>query len=195
VSHPILPLPLAGALLALALALGARDAVGAVRAGHLDGDLLLGVLRVGLEVVLDLGARLQRDEPVLGGLLDLLEVDEDVLLTLGLTLLWSIRFSFLRGWGPQRIRPEKINWPFTLALNNSWKNRISTLSRNSILAQKNISMCHPISPSGVMNPIPLWLSHLATVPVWRAIFGCVFVCLENSRNDTVVSQWRVKKPF
>ena len=74
----LLPLAL-GATLALSLALGARNAVGAVRAGHLDGDLLLGVLRVGLEVVLDLGASLQGDKAVLRGLLNLLWVELSLL--------------------------------------------------------------------------------------------------------------------
>lgn len=66
------------ASLAFSLSLALRGAVRTALTGHVDGDLLLRVLRVGLELVLDLGSLLEGLEAILGGLLDLSVVDEDI---------------------------------------------------------------------------------------------------------------------
>jgi len=67
-----------GTLGSLSLSLLLRAAVSSVNTGDVDGDLLLGVLRILFEVELDLGALFEGLEAIFGLLLDLSEVDQDV---------------------------------------------------------------------------------------------------------------------
>jgi hypothetical protein len=59
---------------------GLGDAVGTVLSGHVDGDALLGVLRILLKVIFDHGSLFEGSEAILGVLLDLAVVDLGVLM-------------------------------------------------------------------------------------------------------------------